>query len=108
MTSPVVKLTSGSVKDQGKAIVGNVVKTKLTDALMGLTQKKQAQQDSTKRTDAAAEQTAEEKARITAEKARLEAQARLRNQVGQGLNSLFGKPKPRPKAADPAPADSTK
>ncbi|SFQ28734.1 AsmA family protein [Hymenobacter arizonensis] len=108
MTSPVVQLTSGSVKDQGKAIVTNVVKTKLTDALMGLTQKKQAAQDSTKRTDDAAEQTAEEKARITAEKARLEAQARLKNQVGQGLNSLFGKPKPRAKAADPAPADSTK
>ncbi|WP_426058311.1 AsmA-like C-terminal region-containing protein [Hymenobacter sp. B1770] len=108
MTSPVVQLTSGSVKDQGKAIVTNVVKTKLADALIGLTQKKQAAQDSTNRTDAAAEHTAEEKARITAEKARLEAQARLKNQVGQGLNTLFGKPKPRPKAADPAPADSTK
>ena len=108
VTSPVVKLTSGSVKDQGKAIVTNVVKSKLTDALIGLTQRKQAQQDSTRRTDAAAEQTAEEKARIATEKARLEAQARLRNQVGQGLNTLFGKPKPRPKPVEPTPADTTK
>ncbi|ALW84447.1 hypothetical protein AUC43_04710 [Hymenobacter sedentarius] len=113
VASPVVKLTSGSVKDQGKAIVANVVKTKLTDALIGLTQKKQAQQDSTKRTDAAADQTAEEKARLATEKAKLEAQARLRNQVGQGLNTLFGKPKSKPKPVEPqpeetAPADTAK
>ncbi|WP_035559509.1 AsmA-like C-terminal region-containing protein [Hymenobacter sp. IS2118] len=107
VTSPVVKLTSGSVKDQGKAIVANVVKTKLTDALLGLAQKKQAQKDSTTRTEAAADQSAEEKLRIATEKARLEAQARLKNQVGKGLNSLFGKPKPKP-AAPVAPADTTK
>ncbi|MBJ6107501.1 AsmA family protein [Hymenobacter sp. BT523] len=106
--APSVKLTSGSVKDQGKAIVTNVVKTKLTDALLGLATKKKAAQDSTKATNEAAEQTAEEKARIAAEKAKLEAQARLRNQIGQGLNGLFGKPKPKPKPADPEPADTTK
>ena len=47
----------------------------------------------------------------TAEKAKLEAQARLKNQIGQGLNTLFGKPKPKPKPAEPAepaPADTTK
>ena len=106
--APSVKLTSGSVKDQGKAIVTNVVKTKLTDALLGLTQKKKVAQDSTKVTTDAANQTAEEKARLATEKARLEAQARLRNQIGQGLNGLFGKPKPKPKPADPTPADTTK
>ena len=42
VTSPSVKLTSGSVKDQGKAIVTNVVKTKLTDALLGLATKNKA------------------------------------------------------------------
>jgi hypothetical protein len=106
--SPVVKLTSGSVKDQSKAIVTNVVKTKLTDALIGLTQKKKVAQDSVKVSTDAAEQSAEEKARIATEKAKLEAQARLRNQVGQGLNSLFGKPKPKPKPVDSSPADTTK
>ncbi|UOQ98119.1 AsmA family protein [Hymenobacter sp. 5317J-9] len=106
--APSVKLTSGSVKDQGKAIVTNVVKTKLTDALLGLATKKKAAQDSTRASTDAAEQTAEEKARIVQEKARLEAQARLKNQIGQGLNGLFGKPKPKPKPADPEPADTTK
>jgi len=106
--APSVKLTSGSVKDQGKAIVTNVVKTKLTDALLGLATKKKAVQDSTKVTADAANQTAEEKDRLVKEKARLEAQARLRNQIGQGLNGLFGKPKPKPKPADSAPADTTK
>jgi hypothetical protein len=104
--APSVKLTSGSVKDQGKAIVTNVVKTKLTDALMGLATKKKAAQDSTKATTDEANQTAEEKARIVQEKAKLEAQARLKNQIGQGLNSIFGKPKPKAKPVEPA--DSTK
>lgn len=104
VTAPSVKLTSGSVKDQGKAIVTNVVKTKLTDALIGLAQKKKVQQDSTQHTAEVAEHTAEEKARLVTEKARLEAQARLKNQIGQGLNGLFGKPKPKP--VDPEPADT--
>ena len=103
--SPRVQLTSGSVKDQGKAIVTSVVKAKLTDALIGLTQKKKALQDSTQRTTDTANQTAEERDRLLKEKARLEAQARLRNQIGQGLNGLFGgKPKPKPRSAEPAPA----
>ncbi|OGX80924.1 AsmA family protein [Hymenobacter glacialis] len=113
MANPVVQLTSGSVKDQGKAIVTNVVKTKLTDALMGLATKNKAKQDSTQVVTDAADQTAEEKARIATEKAKLEAEARLRNQVGKGLNSLFGKPKPAPKPTpkppvDSSPADTTK
>ena len=104
--SPRVQLTSGSVKDQGKAIVTSVVKAKLTDALIGLTQKKKALQDSTQRTTDTANQTAEERDRLLKEKARLEAQARLRNQIGQGLNGLFGgKPKPKPRPAEPAPAE---
>ena len=101
--APSVKLTSGSVKDQGKAIVTNVVKTKLTDALFSLTQKKKAAQDSTQTTADAANQTAEDKDRIIKEKAKLEAQARLKNQIGQGLNSLFGKPKPKTRI----PVDTT-
>lgn len=103
--SPSVKLTSGSVKDQAKSIVTNVVKIRLTDALLGLAKKNQIKQDSTQRTASAAGQTAEEKDRIIKEKARLEAQARLRDQIGQGLNGLFGKPKPRSK---PVAADSAK
>jgi hypothetical protein len=108
VTAPSVKLTSGSVKDQGKAIVTNVVKTKLTDALIGLAQKKKVQQDSTQHTAEVAEHTAEEKARLATEKARLEAQARLKNQIGQGINGLFGKPKPKPapKPVEPEPADT--
>ncbi|QKG58058.1 AsmA family protein [Hymenobacter sp. BRD128] len=107
ITSPVVKLTSGSLKDQGKAIVTNVVKTKLTDALIGLANKNKAKTDSTQKATATAQQTSQEQLQLEIQKKKLEAQEKARQAIGAGLNSLFGG---RKKAAAPAPvpADTTK
>ena len=106
--SPSVKLTSGSVKDQGKALVANVVKTKLTTALLDLATKNRAKTDSTKQASAATQQEAEEQMRLEVQRRRLEAEAKARQKVGQGINAgldkIFGKPKPKPapKPAEPA------
>jgi hypothetical protein len=105
VASPSVKLTSGSVKDQAKSLVTNVVKTKLTDALIGLTNKNKAKQDSTQSATADAQQSAEEKAKLELQKKRLEAETKAKQAIGQGLNNLFGRPKPKP---TPAPEDTTK
>ncbi len=105
MTSPVVKLTSGSLKDQGKAIVTNVVKTKLTDALLGLATKNRAKTDSTQKATATAQQNSQEQLNLEMQKKKLEAQEKAKQAIGAGLNSLFGG---RKKAAAPAPADTTK
>ncbi len=103
VNSPSVKLTSGSVKDQGKALVTNIVKTKLTDALLGLATKNKGKRDSTGTAPAAgAPQTAEQQAAQAQAKKRLEAEAKARQAIGAGLNSLFGRPKPKPAAADTA------
>ncbi|OGX89328.1 AsmA family protein [Hymenobacter coccineus] len=101
MTSPTVKLTSGSLKDQGKAIVTNVVKTKLTDALLGLATKNRAKTDSTQKATATAQQTSQEQLNLEVQKRKLEAEAKAKQAIGAGLNSLFGG---RKKAAAPAPA----
>ncbi|MDO7885929.1 AsmA family protein [Hymenobacter cheonanensis] len=101
VTSPVVKLTSGSLKDQGKAIVTNVVKTKLTDALIGLANKNKAKTDSTQKATATAQQTSQEQLNLEIQKKKLEAQEKAKQAIGAGLNSLFGG---RKKAATPAPA----
>ncbi len=103
VASPSVKLTSGSVKDQGKAIVTSIVKTKLTDALLGFATKTKAKADSTTATASATQQTADQQAAQALAKKRLEAQAKARDAIGAGINSLFGG---RKKAA--APADSSK
>ena len=108
--SPSVKLTSGSVKDQGKALVANIVKTKLTTTLLDLATKNRAKTDSTKQATAATQQEAEEQLRLEVQRRRLEAEAKARQKVGQGINAgldkLFGKPKPKPqpKPAEPAEA----
>jgi hypothetical protein len=103
MTSPVVKLTSGSLKDQGKTIVTNVVKTKLTDALLGLANKNKAKTDSTQKATATTQQNSQEQLQLEIQKKKLEAQEKAKQAIGAGLNSLFGG---RKKAA--APADTTK
>ena len=100
VASPVVKLTSGSVKDQGKAIVTSIVKTKLTDALLGLATRNKAKTDST--ATATTHQTADQQAAAALAKKRLDAEAKARDAIGAGINSLFGG---RKKAA---PADTTK
>jgi hypothetical protein len=104
LASPVVKLTSGSLKDQGKTIVTNVVKTKLTDALLGLATKNKAKTDSTQKATATAQQNSQEQLQLEIQKKKLEAQEKAKQAIGQGLNSLFGG---RKKAA-PAVADTAK
>jgi len=105
LTSPVVKLTSGSLKDQGKTIVTNVVKTKLTDALLGLATKNKAKTDSTQKATATAQQTSQEQMQLELQKKKLEAQEKAKQAIGAGLNSLFGG---RKKPAAPAVADTAK
>jgi hypothetical protein len=101
--APQVKLTSGSVKDQGKALVQNVAKQKALD-LLGLKPRAISKEDSIKR----AGQTPEEAAR-QAEKdkqqARIDAANKAKEQLAKGFNSLFNKPKPKPKPVEP---DTTK
>jgi hypothetical protein len=107
MTSPVVKLTSGSLKDQGKTIVTNVVKTKLTDALLGLATKNKAKTDSTQKATATTQQNSQEQLQLEIQKKKLEAQEKAKQAIGAGLNSLFGGRK-KAAAPAPAPADTTK
>jgi hypothetical protein len=107
MTSPVVKLTSGSLKDQGKTIVTNVVKTKLTDALLGLANKNKAKTDSTQKATAVTQQNSQEQLQLEIQKKKLEAQEKAKQAIGAGLNSLFGGRK-KAAAPAPAPADTTK
>jgi len=109
VTSPVVKLTSGSLKDQGKTIVTNVVKTKLTDALLGLANKNKAKTDSTQKATATAQQNSQEQLQLEIQKKKLEAQEKAKQAIGAGLNSLFGgRKKAAAPAPAPAPADTTK
>ena len=108
VTSPVVKLTSGSLKDQGKTIVTNVVKTKLTDALLGLATKNKAKTDSTQKATATAQQNSQEQLQLEIQKKKLEAQEKAKQAIGAGLNSLFGGRKKAAPAPAPAPADTTK
>ncbi len=112
MTSPTVKLTSGSLKDQGKTIVTNVVKTKLTSALLDLANKNRAKTDSTQKATAITQQNAQEQLNLEMQKRKMEAQEKAKQAIGKGLNSLFGgvrKPAtPATPAATPAPADTTK
>ena len=97
--APQVKLTSGSVKDQGKALVQNVAKQKALD-LLGVKPRAISKEDSIKR----AGQTPEEAAR-QAEKdkqqARIDAANKAKEQLAKGFNSLFNKPKPKPKPVEP-------
>jgi hypothetical protein len=109
VTSPVVKLTSGSLKDQGKTIVTNVVKSKLTDALLGLANKNKAKTDSTQKATATAQQNSQEQLQLEIQKKKLEAQEKAKQAIGAGLNSLFGgRKKAATPAPAPAPADTTK
>ena len=104
MASPSVKLTSGSLKDQGKAIVTNVVTTKLTSALLGLANKNRAKTDSTQKATAITQQNAQEQLNLEIQKRKLEAEAKARQAIGKGLNSLFG----GGRKATPTAADTTK
>ena len=100
--APVVKLTSGSVKDQGKALVQNVAKQKALD-LLGVKPRAISKEDSIRRAGLTAEEAARQ-AEKDKQQARIDAANKAKEQLAKGFNSLFNKPKPKPKT----PADSTR
>ena len=99
--APVVKLTSGSMKDQGQALVQNVVKQKALD-LLGVKPRVISREDSVRR----AGQTAEEAAaqvELDKKQQRIDAANKAKEQLAKGFNSLFNKPRPKPKPAESEP-----
>ncbi len=102
--APSVKLTSGSVKDQGKALVQNVAKQKALD-LLGVKPRAISKEDSTRRAGLTAEEAARQ-AEKDKQQQRIDAANKAKEQLAKGFNSLFNKPKPKPKAVEPA--DTTK
>jgi hypothetical protein len=102
--APVVKLTSGSVKDQGKALVQNVAKQKALD-LLGVKPRAISKEDSIRRAGQTAEEAAAQ-AELDKKQARIDAANKAKEQISKGFNSLFNKPKAKPKPVEPA--DSTK
>ncbi|MBF9143023.1 AsmA family protein [Hymenobacter properus] len=102
--APVVKLTSGSMKDQGKTLVKNVAKQKALD-LLGVKPRAISKEDSIRR----AGQTEEEAARqaeLDKKQQRIDAANKAKEQLSKSFNNLFGKPKAKPKPVEPA--DSVK
>jgi hypothetical protein len=102
--APVVKLTSGSVKDQGKTLVQNVAKQKALD-LLGVKPRAISKEDSIRRAGLSAEEAARQ-AELDKQQQRIDAANKAKEQISKGFNSLFNKPKPKPKPAEPA--DSVK
>ncbi|MDO7850833.1 AsmA family protein [Hymenobacter convexus] len=102
--APVVKLTSGSMKDQGKTLVKNVAKQKALD-LLGVKPRAVSKEDSIRRAGQTAEEAAAQ-AELDKKQARIDAANKAKEQISKGFNSLFNKPKPKPKPIEPA--DSTK
>ncbi|MGY3088518.1 hypothetical protein ACVWYF_001551 [Hymenobacter sp. UYAg731] len=104
MTAPIVKLTSGSMKDQGKALVQNVAKQKALD-LLGVKPRAISKDDSVRRAGQTPEEAAAQAAKDKQQQ-RIDAANKAKEQLAKGFNSLFNKPKPKPKAVEPA--DTTK
>ena len=102
--APSVKLTSGSMKDQGKALVQNVAKQKALD-LLGVKPRTISKEDSTRRAGLTAEEAARQ-AEKDKQQQRIDAANKAKEQLAKGFNSLFNKPKPKPKPVEPA--DTTK
>jgi hypothetical protein len=102
--APVVKLTSGSVKDQGKALVQNVAKQKALD-LLGVKPRAISKEDSIRRAGLTAEEAARQ-AQLDKQQQKIDAANKAKEQLAKGFNSLFNKPKAKPKPVEPA--DSTK
>ncbi|MDO7848853.1 AsmA-like C-terminal region-containing protein [Hymenobacter sp. M29] len=102
--APVVKLTSGSMKDQGKTLVQNVAKQKALD-LLGVKPRAISKEDSIRRAGQTAEEAAAQ-AELDKKQQRIDAANKAKEQISKGFNSLFNKPKPKPKPVEPA--DSTK
>ncbi|GAB2714031.1 hypothetical protein GCM10011495_16990 [Hymenobacter frigidus] len=104
--APSVKLTSGSMKDQGKALVANVAKQKALD-LLGVKPRAVSREDSIRRAGQTEEEAAAQ-ALKDKQQQRIDAANKAREQLAKGFNSLFNKPKPKPRPVDPVPADTTK
>ena len=104
MKAPIVKLTSGSMKDQGKALVQNVAKQKALD-LLGVKPRAIGKEDSVRRAGQTPEEAAAQAAKDKQQQ-RIDAANKAKEQLAKGFNSLFNKPKPKPKPVEPA--DTTK
>lgn len=102
--APVVKLTSGSMKAQGQALVKNVAKQKALD-LLGVKPRAISKEDSIRRAGLSAEEAARQ-AELDKKQQKIDAANKAKEQLAKGFNSLFGKPKPKPKPVEPA--DTTK
>ena len=104
--APVVKLTSGSMKTQGKALVANVAKQNALD-LLGVKPRAVSREDSVRRAGQTPEEAA---AQVEKDKQqqRIDAANKAKEQLAKGFNSLFNKPKPKPKPVESEPADTTK
>ena len=101
--APVVKLTSGSMKDQGKALVQNLAKQKTLD-LLGVKPRTVSREDSLRRAGQTAEEAAAQ-AELDKKQQRIDAANKAKEQLAKGFNNLFNKPKPKPKPVDPEPTD---
>ena len=99
--APVVRLTSGSMKDQGQTLVKNVAKQKALD-LLGVKPRAVSREDSLRRAGQTVEEAAAQ-AELDKKQQRIDAANKAREQLAKGFNSLFNKPKPKP--VDPKPAD---
>ena len=106
VSKPVVKLTSGSMKDQGKTLVKTVAKQKALD-LLGVKPRVVSREDSIRRAGQTPEEAAAQ-AEKDKQQQRIDAANKAREQLSKGFNSLFNKPKPKPKPVDPTPVDTTK
>ena len=99
--APVVKLTSGSLKDQGQALVQNVAKQKALD-LLGVKPRAISREDSLRRAGQTAEEAAAQ-AELDKKQQRIDAANKAKEQLAKGFNNLFNKPKPKPKPVEPEP-----
>ena len=99
VASPSVKLTSGSMKDQGKTLVQNVAKQKALD-LLGVKPRAVSREDSLRRAGLTAEEAARQ-AEKDKQQQRIDAANKAKEQLAKGFNNLFNKPKPKPKPVEP-------
>ena len=104
--APVVKLTSGSMKTQGQALVKNIAKQKALD-LLGVKPRAVSREDSVRRAGQTAEEAAAQ-AELDKKQQRIDAANKAKEQLAKGFNNLFNKPKPKPRLVEPEPADTAK
>ena len=104
LAAPRVALAGGSVKEQAKDVVQNIVHSKVEDAKLQLEQRKQQLQDSVKNELDRKRLEAEEKARLELDKKRKEAEQQIKKQATDKISDLL---RPRSKPATTHP-DTTK